>query len=92
MNVLGTYVLGNQQYFINIVRKKTTVAYTLFSRETKDDIYRGIMGEPKQDIRIIEQSRNMQTVDMWLRSSRKRSCLVTFTPLVDEVARYSQNS
>lgn len=52
MNVLGTYVLGNQQYFINIVRKKTTVTYTLFSRETKDDVYRGIMGEPKQDITI----------------------------------------
>lgn len=52
MNVLGTYILGNQQYFVGISRKKTIVTYTLFSKNTKDDIYRNIMGEPMQDVTL----------------------------------------
>ena len=86
MNVLGTYVLGNQQYFINIVRKKTTITYTLFSRETKDDVYRGIMGEPKQDITIT----HYRAVEKYADSRYVIEILKTL--LVDEVARYSQNS
>lgn len=60
MNLIGTYVIGNQQYFVNICRKKTTVTYTLFSKNTKDDIYRNMMGEPMQDVtlqhyRVVER-------------------------------------